>query len=235
MDTLSAKGEANMKHLHSYSSTTNRSRLALLRHTIILMAMMTLPNLAHAVDFHVGFGLGPATTEENLGFDDGSLSNIDYDEDTLAVTVYGEAEFNRFVRLEFGLIDGGLATMDADSSGGTFWWPGPVEVEYGVGGIKVGAVASIPLAPNDQVKLLLKGGMIAWGSVVTLSDTCCDISDNDSGLDPYYGIGLEFDLTRLMALRLQHERFSVDADSDVFVGGYEFDYQNTTAGIVFRF
>ena len=67
--------------------------------------------------------------------------------------------------------------------------------------------------------------MIAWGSVVTLSDTCCDISDDDAGVDPYYGIGLEFDLTRLMALRLQHERFSVDADSDVFVGGYEFDYQ----------
>ncbi|MBE9515683.1 MAG: outer membrane beta-barrel protein [Proteobacteria bacterium] len=202
---------------------------------ITALALLMLPLTSQAVDFHVGFGLGSATIEENLGFDDGSLYNIDYDEDTLALTVYGELQFNRLIRMEFGILDGGLATMDADSVGGSFWWPGPVEVEYGLGGIKFGVVASIPLAPRDRVKLLLKTGMIAWGSVVTLSDSWGDIDDNDAGVDPYYGIGLEFDLSRLLALRLQHEKFSVDAHSDVFVGGYEFDYQNTTVGLVFRF
>lgn len=211
------------------------NRLTLFLPTLLLVITALFSAQSRAVDLHVGFGIGPATVEENLGFDDGSLFNIDYDEQTYAINVFGEAKFNRFVRLEFGILDGGLATMDAQSVGGTFWVSGPVEVEYGLGGIHAGAVGVIPIAPRDRVKLLLKGGLIAWGSVVQLTDLCCTIDDNDSGMDPYFGAGIEFDLTRLMVLRLQHMRFSVDADSDVFVGGYEFDYSNTTAGLLFRF
>lgn len=226
-----------MKYSDNNHNSIYRTGHFSLANALILTIFIALPTSAHAIDFHFGFGLGPAKVEENLGFNDGSLYDIDYDEKTWALTVFGEAEFNRFVRMEFGILDGGLATVDAISDGsGPLWWLGPVEVEYGLGGIKVGAVASIPLAPNDKVKLLLKGGLIGWGSVVTLSTNWLgEDYDNDVGVDPYYGIGLEFDLTRLMALRLQHEAFSVDADSDVFIGGYEFDYTNTTLGLVFRF
>lgn len=205
---------------------------------ILFIALVTLPARSHAVDFHVGFGLGPATIEHNNAFDDGTLFNIDTDDDVLAATVYGEMKFNRFVRLEFGLLDGGFATVDAQSTGGfpfTFWYAGPVEVKYSVGAIKVGAVGSFPLAADDSVKLLLKGGMIAWGSVVRLSDFWGDETDNDTGVDGYYGIGLEFDISRLMAIRLQHERFEVVSDSEWFAKDYEFDYANTTMGVLFRF
>ena len=222
-----------MEHTHSPKIT----QLSL-PGAILFIALIALPISSHAVDFHVGLGLGPATIEHNNAFDDGSLSNIDTDDDVLAVTVFGEMEFNRFVRLEFGILDGGFATVDADSTGAFFpyyWFAGPVEVKYSVGGIKLGAVGSFPLAPNDSVKLLIKGGMIAWGSVVRLSDFWGDENDNDAGVDPYYGIGLEFDISRLMAIRLQHERFEVESDSDWFAKDYEFDYASTTMGVLFRF
>lgn len=68
-----------------------------------------------------------------------------------------------------------------------------------------------------SIKLLLNAGMIAWGIVVTLSNSWADVDDNDTGIDPYFGIGIEFDLTRVLALRLQHEKFFVDTDSDIFI------------------
>lgn len=202
----------------------------------IMLALLLLPaTRANAVDFHLGIGFGPATIEENLGFDDGSLFLIEYDEDVLAATIYGEMKFNRFVRFEFGLQDNSFASMDAESLGGPFWFPGPVEVNYSIGGLKAGMVATFPIVPGDRVKLLLKGGLIAWGTVVRLEDSWGTVDDDDAGIDPYFGIGAEFDISRTISFRLQHERFSVDAESDVFVGGYEFDYQNTTFGVLFRF
>ncbi len=202
---------------------------------VTILLLLAPVSRAAAVDFHVGIGFGPATIEENLGFDDGSLVLIDYDEDVLAATIYGEMKFNRFVRFEFGLLDNSFATMEAESFGGPFWFPGPVEVSYSIGGLKAGAVGTFPIVPGDKVKLLVKGGLIAWGAIVQLEDSWGTVDDNDAGIDPYFGIGAEFDLSRTMSLRLQHERFSVDADSDVFVGGYEYDYQNTTFGVLFRF
>ncbi|MCK4587983.1 MAG: outer membrane beta-barrel protein [Gammaproteobacteria bacterium] len=189
-----------------------------------------------AYEFNAGFGLGTATLTESYDFDDGSLSNINVDDSNLAIIVYGEMEFSPYLRMEFGIIDGGVNTVGADSDGSGLWVNGPVDIEYGIAGIKVGAVGAIPLTPRNKLKLILKGGLIHWISIVNMSDSVFEYEEDvDTGIAPYVGIGLEIDVTPFIAVRLQHEQFTVDAHSDWFLYDYSFEYSNVTAGMVFRF
>jgi len=203
----------------------------------VLLFLFFLPTDSFAIDFHLGLGVGPAVIYVNESdFDDGSLGDTaSVDSSAVALTLYGEAEFNRFLRLEFGILDGTLATMDGTSDGsGSYWVSGPVSADYGLGGLKVGAVVSVPLG-TDKFKLLFKGGAMLWGSIVTLNDNLSEETETDAGISPYGGVGLEVDLSRLLALRLQFETFNAKADSDYFPDGYDFHYANSTLGVVFRF
>ena len=203
---------------------------------LFTLVLAIAPEDARAFEFNAGFGLGTAYVTESHSFDDGSLSGINTDDSNLALTAYGELEFSRHLRMEFGILDGGFATVRANSSGsGYFWVPGQVDVEYGIFGIKLGAVGTIPLTPNNKLKLILKGGLVHWASIVTLTDNWGEIKDNDTGIAPYIGIGLEIDVTQFIAVRLQHEQFTVDAHSDYFFYDYDIDYSNVTAGMLFRF
>lgn len=221
---------------------TTRIDLFSLVNILFFSMSIALPATAFAVDFHLGVNAGEAQIDQDRNFDDGNLTNIVVDNETWALSVYGEIKFNRFVRLELGILDGGYATVEAQSGttfvpGVIFYWGGPVEVEYGLAAMKVGGTFSIPLNSADSINLLLKGGLMGWGSVATLTDNCCERNEDDTGIAPYYGLGLEFDLSKHTSVRLQHERFTADVDSEYYWywGGYELEYQNTTAGLLFRF
>lgn len=216
-------------------SLTTRKYLSVL--SAIVFWMLSVPAYA-GTSFNFGFNLGTAKIEaDQNSFNDGSLGYTKTtDPDTYSWSIYGETSFNRYMRMEFGLIDGGFATMEGFSNGfGTYWWYGPVSADYGVAAIKVGLVGVLPLDSNDRFKLLAKVGLAPWATVVTLKDSYSEETEVDSGMSPYYGFGAELDLTDLIALRLQHEAFSVSASSDWLPNGYDFNYSNTTLGLLFRF
>ena len=211
--------------------------------SLALFSVLSLaPVRSFAVDFHLGINAGEAQIDNDRDFYEGSIYNISVDNETWVLSVYSEIKFNRFIRLELGILDGGLAKVEAQSGttflpGVIFYWGGPVEIEYGLAAAKVGGTFSIPLTHADSVRLLLKGGIAGWASIATLSDRCCDREDTDEGISPYYGVGLEFDLSNKISVRLQHERFTANVESEYYWywDGYELEYQNTTAGLLFRF
>ena len=218
-------------------TTWNQNHLYPAAGLFLTFILAVTPETSLAVEFNAGFGLGTAHVTESHDFDDGSLYNIKVDDNNLSTTIYGEMEFSPFMRMELGYLDGEFSTVRANSTGGgSFWYSGPVNVDYGLAGIKLGLVGAIPVTSGNKLKLILKGGLIHWVSVVTLEDYGPNLDDDiDSGIAPYLGIGLEIDVTPLMAVRLQHEQFTVDAFSDYFYYDYKFDYSNFTAGLLFRF
>ncbi|MEN8169404.1 MAG: hypothetical protein ABFS08_04195 [Pseudomonadota bacterium] len=208
-------------------------------YTLVGGLLLLMSTAASAeVNYNLGLEVGGAKIDVAASdFNDGSLgATAKTDGATYSAGVYGEMVLNRYFRAELGLIDGGFGTMDATSSGGgTFWWAGPVEAEYGLGGIKLGAVGTLPLGANDKFKLLGKVGFVNWASVVNLGDSWGELTETDTGISAYTGIGAEMDVTGMISIRVQHEMFSASAGSDYFVNGYDFDYARTTAGILFRF
>ena len=205
---------------------------------IALVTMVVVsPKAMSEVKFHAGFSAGQSNIDvgEN-DFNDGSLGNTQrIDGDVYAWDVYGEVQFNPYIRAELGFLDSGVATMDATSVGGSFWWPGPVSVDYAVGGVKIGAVGTLPVGRSESFKLLAKLGLVNWVSVVELSDSWGSVTETDGGVSLYSGLGAEYDLSRLITLRLQYEVFSVEADSDYFANGYDFDVERAGLGLMFRF
>lgn len=189
------------------------------------------------IDYHMGLEIGAADIDVSPNaFNDGSLgSTAKTDGNIFSWGVYGEIRFNQFMRMELGLLDGGFGTMDASSTGGSFWWPGQVSAEYGLGGIKLGAVGTMPIGSNDKFRLLAKAGLINWVSIVTLEDDFGSVTEADSGISTYMGFGAEYDMTQLLSIRVQHEVFSASADSDYFANDYDFDYARSTVGVLFRF
>ncbi len=190
------------------------------------------------MSFNFGFDLGPGELDVNTkAFDDGSLGNTTtIDNDILAMNIYGEMVVNPYLRMELGLFSTSWAEMNAFSdNSGYWWWGGPVSAEYGLAGLKVGAVGTIPLDQQRRFTLLAKLGLALWGSTVILEDRWGDETDSDSGVSPYLGIGAEFAISDLIALRLQHEALSAKAHNEFFVRDYEFDYAASTLGLVFRF
>ncbi len=206
----------------------------------IAVALLFTTTPCAAASFNFGFGLGPAQMEVNDdAFNDGSLGNSTViDEKTLTTTIYGEMAFSPYLRMEFGILDSGMAEMDATTHGsGPYWLSGPVSADYGLAAIKLGAIGVLPL--GERFRLLGKVGLASWFSVVTLNegwdDWWYDDTEVDNGISPYLGIGAEIDISKLIAVRLQHEGFSASADSDYFAAGYDFDYSDTTLGLLFRF
>ncbi len=200
--------------------------------------LISFTSTSHAeISFNLGVETGPTVIGVNAdSIDDGSLGNsTTVDESTVSLSVIGELKANPYLRMEFGLFTTGDAEINAYSDGTGWWWSGPVSAEYSLTGIKVGAVGTLPLDASGRINLLAKLGVTRWVSSVALDDRCCVLYDTDSDISLYGGIGVEFGISRLIALRLQHERFSASADSDYFRAGYDFDYAGTTLGLLFRF
>lgn len=206
-----------------------------------LAALMLLTFCSYSYagpSINFGFGLGQGEIDIGASnFNDGSLvGTLSEDQNTFSWTAYGEMNFNRFLRMEFGIIDTGMASMKGNSNGmGSYWWSGPVSADYGLLGIKLGGVGVIPFGMNDNFKLYAKAGYINWLSFVTLHDSLSEQTETDTGLSPYFGFGTELDLTKLISLRLQHERFKASSSSDYFVSGYDLRYSSTSLGLLFRF
>lgn len=194
---------------------------------------------SHAeASFNLGVATGPTEIGVNAeSIDDGSLGNSTIvDESTGSLSVFGELKASPYLRMEFGLFTTGNAEMDAYSDGsGYWWWSGPVSADYSLTGLKVGAVGTLPLDAAGRINLLAKLGLTHWVSSVALEDQCCVFYDNDTGISPYAGIGIEFGISQLIALRLQHEAFTAKARSEYFYRDYEFDYEASTLGLIFRF
>lgn len=209
---------------------------ALLSCTAALLISFTTTSHAE-VSFNLGIATGPTNIDVNAdSIDDGSLGNTaTVDERTASISVFGELKANSYVRMEFGLLTTGDAEIDAYSDGSDWWWSGPVNAEYSLTGIKLGAVGTLPIDAAGRINLLAKLGMTHWVSSVALEDRCCVVYDNDSGFSPYGGIGIEFGVSELIALRLQHEAFSAKANSEYFNSHYEFDYAASTLALLFRF
>lgn len=217
----------------------DRTRKIALKTHVFLFLLLASTVAIGETTMNLGIGVGQAVINiDETDFDDGSLDNTTtVDSNAIAMTIYGETVFNRFLRFEFGLVDllnGTQAKMEGTSTGGTFWRSGNVEAEYGLAFLKLGGVFSIPLG-TDKFKLLLKAGVAGWFFGATLTDRTNEELDVAVGASPYGGVGLELDLSKLIALRLQYEAFNAQADSDYFDDGYDIRYANSTFGVVFRF
>lgn len=140
---------------------------------------------AQAADpgFYAGAGVGQAYVDES-GYDD---------EDT-AFSAFGGYQFNRYFGLEAGYVD--LGTLESDGIGRALE----------ANSIYLAAVGSVPLSEN--LSAYGKAGLQRWDLDRAVPGLVG--SNNDSGSDPTYGVGLQYRFNDTVALRGEYSRFELD-------------------------
>jgi OmpA-OmpF porin, OOP family len=86
----------------------------------------------------------------------------------------------------------------------------------------VGAAAVLSLPMGSTSSLFIKGGQFWWKSDSVLGGT---MGADDSGSDPFWGVGAKVGFNDHLAIRLEVERYDVaDIKLYAFMGGLEFKF-----------
>jgi hypothetical protein len=149
--------------------------------------MISAPTQA-AMEMEPSFYAGAA-----YGF--GRVNNSDFEDDNGVYKIFIAGKFNPYVGIEAAYNDYG----DSENAGNTAELTGNT----------LALVGFLPI--NERFDVFLKGGQLWWRDKVTVLDT---YSDTLTGDEYFYGVGANFHITEMIALRLEMERYKVELSSD---------------------
>ncbi len=141
---------------------------------------------------YLGASLGSAGLDVSTG-------GVSYDDSATGYKIFGGYNFGLIPLVNVGVEASYVDFGTAEDSG----------TETSVTGIDAFGLAGVNMGP---IMLFGKVGAIMWDGEMTGSFG----SGDDSGTDPAYGIGLQFQLLSI-ALRAEYEMFSTDAVDISFV------------------
>ncbi len=155
---------------------------------------------AQAADkgFYAGAGVGQSFVDEQA-----------YDDEDTAFSVFGGYQFNRYFGLEAGYADFGK--IEPQGAGRAL----EADTAY------LTAVGTLPI--TEKFSAYAKAGFHAWN----LDDAIPGLTgtNDDSGTDPTYGVGVQYRLTDQVALRGEYSRFEIeDLDQDLAQVQVRFDF-----------
>jgi len=160
-----------------------------------VLALTAGPALADAErGLYFGVGLGDYSTQIDNP-DDLDDVDIDFDEDEDATKIFGGFRFNRNVAVQLDWFDFGESEMATDI----------LNISVDTKALGPNIVGTLPLGP---VELFAKGGMLFYD--VKIDQDGGEIFD-DSGEDPFYGVGVGFTLLGKLAFRVEYEKIDIDA------------------------
>jgi OOP family OmpA-OmpF porin len=156
---------------------------------------------------------------------DGSIISASLDDSDTSFSLSLGYKINPNFAIEGGYIDLGELTVNATSTGGFFYAPGPVTVKVEADGLFFDAKGILPI--NEQFSLYGKLGLLMWDEKGTLSDVTGSISADDDGTDVFFGVGASFNISEKISLNADFSRYAVDEDStdvDVLSVGIQFGF-----------
>ncbi len=196
--------------------------------TIAGLALVSVINsVAGAEDtsggrWYVGGGLGAATGLDlcsafNPGF---TTAPGSCDKSEFAGKVYGGYKFNKYLGAE-----GALVYLGSADANGTFLGV-PVTSDVYAGGLELAGTGTVPI--TDQFGILAKLGVLFWG---IHSEVGTGFERDENGTSFATGVGLKYDITKNVGIRLEWERFWQVGNSTIG----ESDVDLFTIGGLYRF
>lgn len=184
-------------------------------HALALLAAWAVCAPAVAGNY-LAVTVGESTAKDwNEGvLDDGSaISNASAEDTDTAFRVAMGFAASESLTFEVAYVDLGETTADGTSDGtGVFWVPGPVHRTAAVDGYDFGVVGRLPT--SETFALLARVGIFMWDVKSSFEDSAGSVPGADSGDDPFFGVGAEFDVSPSVSFRAEFVRYAVD-DLDV--------------------
>jgi hypothetical protein len=186
-----------------------------------------IPKGTPAKNFYVGVRVAKDRSNYPDSNQDGSVTGISSDATGTGKGLFAGYQFNENVSVEGGYRDFGKSDFRGTSSGGPSWTAGPVRATNEASAWELGVWGRWPVAPRWYA--LGYVGWSKWKSKETFVEGSFISVEENSGGDPVYAIGLEFDigLKDRIVYRFIGAHHSVD-DSNYRIN-------SVTAEIVYRF
>lgn len=181
------------------------------------LGLVAAPVMAEEAGFYAGVGVGIFGVEADDDDIDAALDDA-FDEDDTGFRVFGGWQFNQYLGVEAGY-DAGAGV---DKTLGDITVNGvEADVDFDVSGFDVMLVGTLPI--GDTFYGFAKAGVLFWdveadielreddgeGGVITT-----DLSGDDSGQDPAYGVGFGMNLGDNARVQVEYTDYHFNSSVD---------------------
>lgn len=194
--------------------------------TAALATLVASPAFAQSYQYnpnegpYVGAGLG-YTKLDNDSLDWLADAGASTDDSDTGYKLFVGYQFNPNFAIEAGYVDFGDFSASASVPGYS------AKAEISAEGFTAALVGKLPI--QNGFSVFGKLGMIAWDGDYKESDSDgWSYSESSDGSDPYYGIGAEYEVERIL-MRAEFERY------DISDSGEDFEIDMISASIGYRF
>ncbi len=202
--------------------------------TAALATFVATPAFAQSYQFnpdeglYLGAGIGYAKLDNDT-LDALEDIGIDTDDSDTGYKLFAGYQFNPNFAIEASYLDFGDFTGNATFTDGTN--TATADIEGSIDGFGFALVGKLPIQGGFSVHGKL--GMIAWdgdvsGTARFNGDIIYDAESGENGTDPFYGIGAEYVIDRIM-IRGEYERY------DISDSGEDFEIDLISASLGYRF
>ncbi|ERS91877.1 outer membrane beta-barrel protein [Halomonas sp. PBN3] len=202
--------------------------------TAALATLVASPAFAQSYQYnpdegpYVGAGLGYSKLD-NSTFDELDSLGLSTDDSDTGYKLFVGYQFNPNFAVEASYLDFGDFTSDATVTDGTN--VATADIDASAEGFGFALVGKLPIQNGFSVHGKL--GMIAWdgdlsGTARLNGDIIYDGAASEDGTDPFYGIGAEYEVERIL-MRAEFERY------DISESGEDFEIDMISASIGYRF
>ena len=150
-------------------------------------------------------------------FGDGSLSDVQIDNETNGLRFGVGFGFSPELALEMGFVDLGKLTASGVSDGSQVlnngYSAGRVDMDADVDGVFLGVKVHTPA--HEPVGAYARFGVYSWEFAGTLEDSSRSGKFSVEGTDPYIGIGLRFAVARNADIQIGYDHYVLDDDESV--------------------
>ncbi len=185
----------------------------------LLSTLLSTAALADSGNFYAGISAGKSDIDTDVSNLTGTAS---LDEDDKGFKLSGGYQYNENIAVEVHYTDLGEAELNGNS-GDTFVLDGTtfaftandVKVTSEGESYGIAAVFSFPL--TDAIKPFARIGIQHWEIDGSVTSTAGNADFSDDGTDPFYGVGVDVQLSDSIALRAEYEHYELDSEDAEFL------------------
>jgi len=188
----------------------------------LFLALGSVSSADDGIQFFLGGSAGLSYTENNVS---GTTGNTDFDEIDNGYKIFGGVQFNDYIGLEMHFANlGGLGISGNSGDGyttknGNRYTFSNDNTSISTETYSTGIAPVFGVDVTDWFRPYVKAGYHYWKMDASVSVGNASAELTADGFDPFFGVGIDFNLYEGLNIRTEYEHYILDEGSIDYVSG----------------